>query len=90
MHTFRKVDDAQTKQIDMVNFIKNMALIGALLMFLLMPRPMADGPRDRVDSCPPNRGDEADAGQRVKSSANPRLRRNGEHDVQQHSDLAAS
>ena len=39
MHSFWKVDDAQMKQIDMINFTKNMALIGALLMFLLLPRP---------------------------------------------------
>ena len=39
MHTFWKVDDAQMKQIDIINFTKNMALIGALLMFLLLPRP---------------------------------------------------
>jgi putative oxidoreductase len=39
MHTFWKMDDAQMKQIDMINFTKNMALIGALLMFLLLPRP---------------------------------------------------
>jgi putative oxidoreductase len=39
MHSFWKVDDAQLKQIDIVNFTKNMALIGALLMFLLLPQP---------------------------------------------------
>jgi putative oxidoreductase len=39
MHSFWKVDDAQMKQIDIINFTKNMALIGALLMFLLLPRP---------------------------------------------------
>jgi putative oxidoreductase len=39
MHSFWKVDDAQMKQIDVINFTKNMALIGALLMFLLLPRP---------------------------------------------------
>jgi uncharacterized membrane protein YphA (DoxX/SURF4 family) len=39
MHSFWKVDDAQLKQIDMINFTKNMALIGALSMFLLLPRP---------------------------------------------------
>jgi uncharacterized membrane protein YphA (DoxX/SURF4 family) len=41
MHSFWKVDDAQMKQIDVINFTKNMALIGALLMFLLVPRPWA-------------------------------------------------
>jgi len=39
VHSFWKVDDAQFKQIDVINFTKNMALIGALLMFLLLPRP---------------------------------------------------
>ena len=39
MHSFWKVHDAQMKQIDIINFTKNMALIGALLMFLLLPRP---------------------------------------------------
>jgi hypothetical protein len=39
IHNFWKVDDAQMKQIDMINFTKNMALIGALLMFLLLPHP---------------------------------------------------
>jgi putative oxidoreductase len=39
VHSFWKVDDAQLKQIDVTNFTKNMALIGALLMFLLLPRP---------------------------------------------------
>jgi uncharacterized membrane protein YphA (DoxX/SURF4 family) len=39
MHSFWKVDDAQMKQIDIINFTKNMALIGALLMFLLLLRP---------------------------------------------------
>jgi putative oxidoreductase len=39
MHNFWKVSDAQMKQIDMINFTKNMALVGALLMFLLLPHP---------------------------------------------------
>jgi putative oxidoreductase len=39
MHTYWKLDDAQMKQIDMINFTKNMALVGALLMFLLLPHP---------------------------------------------------
>jgi len=33
----------QMKQIDMINFTKNMALVGALLMFLLLPRPWPMG-----------------------------------------------
>jgi putative oxidoreductase len=39
MHSYWKVDDAQMKQIDMINFTKNMAFVGALLMFLLPPHP---------------------------------------------------
>ena len=39
MHTFWKIDDAQMKQIEMINFTKNMALVGALIMFVLLPRP---------------------------------------------------
>jgi putative oxidoreductase len=39
MHAYWKIDDAQMKQIDMINFTKNMALVGALLMFLLLPHP---------------------------------------------------
>lgn len=39
MHSFWKLDDTQMKQIDMINFTKNMALVGALLMFLLLPHP---------------------------------------------------
>jgi uncharacterized membrane protein YphA (DoxX/SURF4 family) len=39
MHSFWKVDDVQMKQIDMINFTKNMALVGTLLMLLLLPRP---------------------------------------------------
>ena len=39
MHSFWRMDDAQMKQIDRVNFMKNMALGGALLMLLLLPRP---------------------------------------------------
>jgi len=39
MHNYWKVDDAQMKQIDTINFTKNMALVGPLLMFLLLPHP---------------------------------------------------
>jgi putative oxidoreductase len=39
MHTFWKLHDPQMKQAEMINFTKNMALVGALLMFLLLPRP---------------------------------------------------
>jgi putative oxidoreductase len=39
MHNFWKVDDVQMKHVDVINFTKNMALVGALLMFLLLPHP---------------------------------------------------
>jgi putative oxidoreductase len=39
LHDFWKVDDVQMKQAEMINFTKNMALVGALLMFLLLPHP---------------------------------------------------
>ena len=39
MHAYWKVDDAQAKQGEMINFMKNMALVGALLMLLLLPHP---------------------------------------------------
>jgi putative oxidoreductase len=39
MHTFWKLSDAQMKQVEMINFTKNMALVGALIMFVLLPRP---------------------------------------------------
>ena len=38
-HNYWKVDDAQTKQAEQVNFMKNMALVGALLMLLALPQP---------------------------------------------------
>ncbi len=39
MHNYWKVDDPQMKQMEMINFTKNMALMGALLMLLLLPHP---------------------------------------------------
>src|SRR5207249_3414863 len=39
IHNFWKIEDAQMKQIDMINFTKNFALAGALLMLLLIPQP---------------------------------------------------
>ena len=39
MHDFWKVQDPQMKMGEMINFMKNMALLGALLMFLAIPRP---------------------------------------------------
>lgn len=39
IHNFWQVNDPQMKQLEMINFMKNMALIGALLMFLNLPQP---------------------------------------------------
>lgn len=39
MHNFWKVEDPQMKMIEMVNFMKNFALIGSLLMFFSIPKP---------------------------------------------------
>ena len=39
MHNFWAVSDPQMKQADMINFLKNMALMGALLMLLAIPQP---------------------------------------------------
>lgn len=39
MHDFWNATDAQVKQADLIQFMKNMALVGALLMLLLIPHP---------------------------------------------------
>ena len=39
MHNFWKIQDPQLKVADKVNFTKNMALLGAVLMFLAIPSP---------------------------------------------------
>jgi putative oxidoreductase len=39
IHNYWKIDDAEARQIDLINFTKNMALVGALLMLLLLPQP---------------------------------------------------
>ncbi len=39
MHPFWKVQDAQMKMGEMVNFTKNLALLGATLMLLSIPEP---------------------------------------------------
>jgi putative oxidoreductase len=39
MHNFWKVADSQMKMMEMINFMKNMALLGAVLMFLAIPVP---------------------------------------------------
>jgi uncharacterized membrane protein YphA (DoxX/SURF4 family) len=39
MHNFWKVQDPQMKMAEMVNFLKNMALLGTVLMLAGIPRP---------------------------------------------------
>lgn len=39
MHNFWSLDDPQMKMMEMVNFTKNMALMGSALMFLVVPSP---------------------------------------------------
>ncbi len=39
IHNFWTVQDRQAKQGEMVNFLKNMAILGLLLMTLAIPRP---------------------------------------------------
>jgi uncharacterized membrane protein YphA (DoxX/SURF4 family) len=38
-HNYWNVDDPQIKQVDQINFMKNVALVGALLMLLSLPQP---------------------------------------------------
>jgi putative oxidoreductase len=38
-HSYWRVNDAKMKQIDQINFMKNMALVGALLMLMAIPQP---------------------------------------------------
>lgn len=39
MHNFWTVQDPQAKQGEMINFLKNMAILGLLLMTLAIPQP---------------------------------------------------
>jgi hypothetical protein len=39
IHNFWTIKEEQAKMGEMTNFLKNMALIGLLLMTLLIPRP---------------------------------------------------
>ncbi|MGA2624858.1 MAG: DoxX family protein [Bacteroidota bacterium] len=39
MHNFWKLEDPQSRMADKVNFMKNMALVGAILMLLAIPAP---------------------------------------------------
>ena len=39
IHNFWAVHDQQAKQGEMINFLKNMAILGLLLMTLAVPRP---------------------------------------------------
>jgi len=43
MHNFWTIEDEMAKMGDMVNFMKNWALIGSTLMFLAIPQPWAFG-----------------------------------------------
>jgi uncharacterized membrane protein YphA (DoxX/SURF4 family) len=39
MHNFWKVEDPQLRMNDKINFLKNIALLGAILMLLALPSP---------------------------------------------------
>jgi uncharacterized membrane protein YphA (DoxX/SURF4 family) len=39
MHNFWKIEDLQLRMADKANFLKNMALLGAILMLLAIPSP---------------------------------------------------
>jgi putative oxidoreductase len=39
MHAYWKVQDAQWRQVDQINFMKNLALLGAALSLLFVPEP---------------------------------------------------
>lgn len=39
MHNFWNLEDPQSRMVDKTNFTKNMALLGAILMFLAIPSP---------------------------------------------------
>lgn len=39
MHNFWNIEDPQSRMADKINFMKNMALVGALLMLLAIPSP---------------------------------------------------
>ncbi len=39
IHSFWTIKDAQAKMADRVNFMKNLAILGALLMLLMLQRP---------------------------------------------------
>ena len=39
IHNFWTVQDPQAKQVEMVNFLKNMAILGLVLMTVAIPRP---------------------------------------------------
>jgi len=39
MHNFWTIEDPQQRQSEMINFMKNMALLGSALMYLAIPTP---------------------------------------------------
>lgn len=48
MHAFWADHDPQRRQMDLINFTKNMGLLGSSLMFLAIPRPWAYSLERRV------------------------------------------
>ena len=48
MHPFWADHDPQRRQMDLINFTKNMGLLGSSLMFLAIPRPWAYSLERRV------------------------------------------
>ena len=39
MHTFWKIEDPTARMAERINFTKNLALMGSIIMFLMIPRP---------------------------------------------------
>ena len=55
MHAFWAEKTAQMKQMQMINFMKNMGLLGSALMFLGIPRPVAYSVESRAPVPPGSR-----------------------------------
>jgi len=55
-HSYWRVNDAKMKQTDQINFMKNMALVGALLMLMAIPQPWPSFPlaKNRAESRAPD------------------------------------
>jgi uncharacterized membrane protein YphA (DoxX/SURF4 family) len=39
IHTFWEIEDPAARMVERINFTKNLALMGSVIMFLLIPRP---------------------------------------------------